>query len=124
MRVAPFLKRMALLFFVLALAGQLDAQPSTVEKEKLMVFFQDQQYQEAVDYLMPLYNQDSSNIEVLRFLGYANFMNDDPASAEKYYLKIFSIDSTNIAALQYLSTIYAKQKTEEALLLTRRLIFL
>jgi tetratricopeptide (TPR) repeat protein len=124
MRFERLFGRMAMLFLFFLLADRLGAQSASGEKEKLMAFFQDQQYEEAVNYLMTLYIHDSSNIETLAFLGYANFMNEDPDAAEKYYLKILDIDSTNISALQYLSRIYAKQKTAKALLLTGRLISL
>jgi tetratricopeptide (TPR) repeat protein len=100
----------------------INAQSITLDKNKVVDFFQNQQYEEAVNYLLPIINTDSNNIETLGYLGYASYMNDNITTAEKYFQKVFSIDSNNISAIQYLSIIYSKQKTQEALALTYRLI--
>jgi tetratricopeptide (TPR) repeat protein len=117
-------KIMASLLLIFAVASRVDAQVATADKEKVMQFFQDQRYEDAIGYLAPLYHYDSTNLQILTLLGYANFMNEDFSIAENYYLKVFGMDSTNIAALQYLSMINAKQNTNIALSYNARLILL
>jgi tetratricopeptide (TPR) repeat protein len=102
--------------------NKLKAQSVTLDKNKVMDFFQNQQFDEAVNYLSPIVINDSTNIQALSFLAYANYMNDNIKTAEKYYLKIFSIDSNNINALNYLSVIKSFSKPEEAQQYTLRLI--
>jgi len=101
-----------------------NAQPITLDKSKVMDFFQSQQFDEAISYLSPFEATDSSNLQLLSFLGYANYMNDDAKTAEKYYQRIFSIDSNNIAANQYLANLKSSQSPEEATSFLRRLICL
>jgi tetratricopeptide (TPR) repeat protein len=98
------------------------AQSITIEQTKVMNFFQNQQYDDAIIYLTPAINNDTNNIEILGYLGYAQYMNDNPGAAEKYFEKIYSLDSNNIRALQYLTIIYSRQRIREALHLSRQLI--
>jgi tetratricopeptide (TPR) repeat protein len=51
-------------------------------------------------------------------------MNDNIRTAEKYFQRILFLDSNNISAIQYLSSIYGRPRTPEALELTYRLIHL
>jgi tetratricopeptide (TPR) repeat protein len=98
------------------------AQSGTLEKNKVMDYFQNQQFDDAINYLLPLANDDSNNIDLLGYLGYDNFMNDEIGASEKYFQKIFAIDTNNIDAIQYLSNIYSRQKPRQALALAYRLI--
>jgi tetratricopeptide (TPR) repeat protein len=75
------------------------------DKEKITDFFQNQQYEDAIDYLKPFYLKDSGNIQTLNALGYAFYMNDNRELARIYYQKIFNTDSNNISANQYLANI-------------------
>jgi hypothetical protein len=75
------------------------------DKEKITDFFQNQQYEDAIDYLKPFYLKDSGNIQTLNSLGYAFYMNDNREEAKTYFQKIFDIDSNNISANQYLANI-------------------
>lgn len=98
------------------------AQSGSVDKNKLMDFFQNQQFDEAINYLIPAANIDSQNIQLLGYLGYANYMNDNTKAAEKYYQAIFNIDSNNISAIQYLAILNKNESPDQALQFTRRLI--
>jgi len=57
-----------------------------------MDFFQNQQLKKPISYLNCAGN-DSSNLEVFGFFGYANYMNDNIKVSEKYYQRVFDIDS-------------------------------
>ena len=57
-----------------------------------MIFFQNQQYDDAISYLTALESKDSTNLQLLGFLGYANHMNDNNS---------FSHDSNSQFALSY-----------------------
>jgi tetratricopeptide (TPR) repeat protein len=98
------------------------AQSASFDKNQVLQYFQDQEYEEAVTYMQPLFNADSSNIELLAFLGYANYMNDNMKAAEAYYQKIFRLDSNNITAIRYLATIASNGQPEEAKMYVARLI--
>jgi tetratricopeptide (TPR) repeat protein len=75
------------------------------DKEKISDFFQNQQYEDAIDYLKPFYLKDSVNLYTLNSLGYAFYMNDEKEKARIYFQKIFNTDSNNISANQYLANI-------------------
>jgi tetratricopeptide (TPR) repeat protein len=75
------------------------------DKEKINDFFQNQQYEDAIDYLKPFYLKDSVNLHILNSLGYAFYMNDEKEKARIYFQKIFNTDSNNISANQYLANI-------------------
>ena len=75
------------------------------DKEKITDLFQNQQYEDAIDYLKPFYSKDSGNLQILNSLGYALYMNDNRDEAKIYFHKIFDIDSNNISANQYLANI-------------------
>jgi tetratricopeptide (TPR) repeat protein len=75
------------------------------DKEKITDLFQNQQYEDAIDYLKPFYQRDSANVQTLNSLGYAFYMNDNREEAKIYFQKIFDIDSNNISANQYLANI-------------------
>jgi tetratricopeptide (TPR) repeat protein len=96
------------------------AQPS-LEANKVMGFFQNQQYDDAINYLTTLESSDSNNLQLLGYLAYANQMNNNNTVAEKYYKRMLNLDSNNISALQYISN-DDNTDVQEALLLTRRLI--
>lgn len=115
-----FYKVTILLFFIFSFCynGYAQASPET---NKVMGFFQNQQYDDAISYLTTLENSNSNNLQLLGYLAYANHMNDNNIVAEKYYKKMLNLDSNNISALQYISN-DDDTDVQEALLLTRRLI--
>jgi tetratricopeptide (TPR) repeat protein len=87
------------LFITLTSVGQ------APDKEKINDFFQNQQFEDAIDYLKPFYQKDSASLQILNSLGYAYYMNDNKDEAKIYFQKIFEIDSNNISANQYLINI-------------------
>jgi len=79
--------------------------PWAPDRNIVMDYFQNQQFAEALDYLQPAFTADSNNINVLAWLGYASYMNDDKPASERYNLRIVQLDSSNISALSYLVTL-------------------
>jgi tetratricopeptide (TPR) repeat protein len=73
-----------------------------VDKEKIMDFFQDQQFDEAVNYLSPVLKADSSNVPVLSYAGYAYYMQDNEQAAVACYRRMLAVDSNSITGLHYL----------------------
>ena len=67
--------------------------PWTPDRNIVMDFFQDQQFAEAIDYLQPAFTADSNNINILSWLGYASYMNEDKPASERYNTRIFQLDS-------------------------------
>jgi tetratricopeptide (TPR) repeat protein len=84
------------------------------DKEKISDLLQNQQFEDAIDYLKPFYQKDSDNLQILNSLGYAFFMNDNKEEARIYFQKIFDIDSNNISANQYLTNIEISNRDFDA----------
>ncbi|MEO6358371.1 MAG: tetratricopeptide repeat protein, partial [Ferruginibacter sp.] len=119
------MKKIAHCIFILSLFPlAVLAQTTTVDKNKVMDFFQNQQFEEAVNYLTPAVAADTKNIQLLGYLGYAYYMNDNTKEAENVYRQIVLTDPDNIAALQYLALLNKNDSPNEALQYTRRLILL
>ena len=78
------MKKLSFIFLVsFLLIYSTNAQPITLDKNKVMDFFQNQQFDEAINYLSPFAVNDSSNLQLLSFPGYANYMNDDARKLAK-----------------------------------------
>lgn len=101
-----------------------DAQSAATDKNKLLDFFQNQQFDEAVNYLTPAAAVDSQNIQLLGYLAYAHYMNDNTKRAADYFRKIITINADTISALQYLAILNKNDNPDQALHYTRRLIYL
>lgn len=99
-------------------------QSTEINKEKLNDLFQNQQFDEAIDYLMPAFSKDSNNIITLGYLAYANYMDDNPEIAGTLYQRLVAIDSNNISAIRYLVLINADKHPETAKFYARRLTML
>lgn len=95
-----------------------------IDRIKLMDLFQNQDFDGAISYLEPFIVNDSSNIQVLSFLGYAHYMKDDFTGADKYYQSVLRLDSNNVGAMQYLVALHRKDYGDYAQSLTRKLILL
>jgi len=112
-----------LLFIIVIVSFVLPLNGQSVDREKITEYFQNQQFEEAIDYLQPEYLKDSNNLQVLSYLGYAYYMNDVRRKAEPCFRKILSVDSNNIPANQWLANIYiGKNQFPEAVSYIRRLI--
>ena len=98
-------------------------QSTDIDKGKVMSYFQDQAFEDALRYLTPALASDSNNIALLGYTGYAYYMNDNKKAAEDCYRHIFRLDSNNIAALSYLVRLTIDDR-DTAMNFTRRLLVL
>lgn len=98
------------------------AQSSAVDKNKVQEYFQEQQFDEAIQYLQPIVTADSANQAALRYLGYAYYMNENVRDAKTCYERLFANDSLSITANHYLATIYYNRDPDLALEFFTRLI--
>jgi tetratricopeptide (TPR) repeat protein len=98
------------------------AQSFRIDKNIVMDHFQNMQYEDAISYLHAAEKLDSLNLQILGYLGYAYHMNDDLATASRYYQKMLDIDSNNISANQYFLHIYSNTEPVTARLYAYRLI--
>lgn len=114
------MKSIANLLVLALLASNIFAQ--TYDPNKVTAFFQDQQYDEAIAYLKPIAQADSSNIPVLAYLAYAYNVSENSIAAARYYERILAVDSTNVSANQNLANLYLQRRETDAELLTERLI--
>jgi tetratricopeptide (TPR) repeat protein len=94
------------------------------DRNKLMDYFQDQHFDEAVAYLLPIVSSDPSNIHLLGYLGYAYYMQDLAGAARTCYDRIVSLDPVNLTALYYLAILYRNVDTDTALGFATRLLAL
>ena len=86
-----------------------------VDKEKIMDLFQDQQYDEAVNYLSPVLKADSDNVPVLNYTGYAYYMQDNEQAAIACYHRMLAVDSNSVTGLHYLVLLLQGKDDAEAL---------
>lgn len=117
------MKKLSLLFIVLLFQiGKAGAQLPRIDKNIVMDFFQNMQYEDAISYLLAAEKMDSLSLQILGYLGYAYHLNDDLSNASRYYQKMLNIDSNNISANQYFSNLYSNTDPDTARIYTRRLI--
>ncbi len=93
-----------------------------VDKDKVMDFFQDQQFDEAINYLSPVLQADSDNTPVLTYAGYAYYMQDNEPAAVDCYRRMLLVDSNSITGLHYLVLLLENQESREALDYSLRLV--
>lgn len=93
-----------------------------VDKDKVMDLFQDQQFDEAINYLSPVLKADSDNMPVLTYAGYAYYMEDNQAAATACYRRLIGVDSNSITGLHYLVLLLQNSLTNEALSYASRLL--
>lgn len=85
------------------------------DKSRVMDYFQNQQFDEAISYLATAIDEDSANAGVLGYLGYAYYMTDRGTAAERCYKRILGLDSGSVSALYYLETIVGRDDPDQAL---------
>lgn len=116
------MKKISFLLFVLL--SQIDRVNAQAQPDRniVMEFFQNMQYEDAITYLLAAQKTDSLNLQTLGYLGYAYYMDDDMANANIYYQKMLDVDSNNVSANQYFSNFYNNSDPDKARIYTRRLI--
>ena len=95
-----------------------------VDKDKVMDLFEDQQFDEAINYLSPVLKADSDNLPVLTYAGYAYYMEDNEAAAVACYRRMLGVDSSSVTGLHYLVLLLQNNETREALGYASRLLAL
>lgn len=95
-----------------------------VDKDKVMDLFEDQQFDEAINYLSPVLKADSDNMPVLTYAGYAYYMEDNEAAAVACYRRMLGVDSNSVTGLHYLVLLLQNSETAEALGYASRLLAL
>lgn len=93
-----------------------------VDKEKVMDFFQDQQYDDALGYLSPVLQADSDNLPVLNYAGYAYYMNDNEPAAIACFRRMLHVDSNSITGLHYLVLLQQNDDVADALQYAMQLV--
>jgi len=117
------MRKLLFLFIVITFKiTNICAQPPRVDKNIVMDFFQNMQYEDAISYLLAAEKMDSLDLQMLGYLGYAYHMNDDLINASKYYQKMLDVDSNNFSANQYFANIYSNTDPETARIYVYRLI--
>ena len=101
----------------------LTAQPVT-DKNKIMDYLQNQQFEEAISYLSPALASDSDNSTLLGYIGYVYYMNDKEEDAARIYQHLLRLDSSNTTALHYLVLLTNADDPDQAIQYTARLLSL
>jgi tetratricopeptide (TPR) repeat protein len=114
---------MIFIFNALPQSAAIEPQSAGFDKGKVMNYFQDQAFDDALHYLTPALASDSNNVSLLGYTGYAFYMNDNKKAAEDCYRHIFRLDSNNINALSYLVRLTIDDR-DTAMNFTRRLLVL
>lgn len=91
--------------YVLAGSPKANAQEAPYDEIKVFRLLQNQDYQGATDYLMPFYQRDSTNQEVLAQLAYSHRLANNLTEAERFYRQSFRVDSTNVGVLSNLGNL-------------------
>lgn len=98
-----------LLFLIhLGLSNTYAQQAPEIDQAVVMSYFQDQQYEPAIQYLQSRIQPD--NIKQLALLGYAYYQAGKWPETIQTYQQILHLDSTYIPAYQYLGGIYMQQE--------------
>ncbi|MDQ0781219.1 CDC27 family protein [Chryseobacterium sp. W4I1] len=71
----------------------------TIDKEKLLEYYETQRYAEAAQYLQSIYPEDTKDVKVLSQMAYCNMMSGKLPEAEKNYLKVNAVEPNNLPVL-------------------------
>ena len=88
------------------------AQTATLDKEKLLEYYQSQRYAEAAQYLKTVYPPDLKDLKALGQLAYCLMMAGQLPEAESIYLKIDALQPNTLPILFSLANINAKRGNE------------
>lgn len=93
-------------FFLLFTFYSVHAQSSgNYDKEKLLEYYQSQQYADAANYLQSFYPEDTQDVKVLNQIAYCFMMAGKLPEAEKNYLKIINQQPNSLPVLFSLANI-------------------
>ncbi len=103
------MKRKLFLILLLMTSASYFAFAQQLDKEKLLEFYQNQQYSEAAAYLTSVYPTTMQDVKVLTQISYCYMMAGNLVAAEKTYLQINSLTPNQLPILFNLSNINAKR---------------
>lgn len=113
------MKKLLLLIFACTLYQLGQAQTTdSLDREKLLQYYEAQQYAEAAQYLQN-FNNDSTDIKKIKQIAYANLMAGKLTEAKAHYLQVLKIDSNDFNAYKQLAKLEndAKDPSKKAYLL-------
>lgn len=103
------MRNQLLLLFVLLFGKSLSAQTISIDKEKLLEYYQSQRYAEAAQYLQSIYPSDTQDAKALTQMAYCNMMSGRLPDAEKNYLQLNAIQPNTIPVLFSLTNINTRR---------------
>lgn len=99
------MKKLLLPLFILISTYAVNGQTATVDKEKLLDYFQTQRYLDAAQYMQSIYTENTKDPKEISQLAYAYLMAGKLTEAEKNYLKLYEAKPEDISSLFSLSNI-------------------
>lgn len=97
------------LFLSALLFGKLVYGQDTIDKDKLLMYYQSQQYAEAAAYLKSVYPPDTKDVKALGQMAYCWMMAKRFPEAESAYLKINELQPNTVPVLFSLATINVRR---------------
>jgi len=85
------------------------AQTATLDKEKLLEYYQTQRYADAAQYLQTIYPADTKDVKALGQMAYCYMMAGKLIDAERNYSKIDSLQPNTLSVLFSLANINSKR---------------
>jgi tetratricopeptide (TPR) repeat protein len=108
------MKRLLLILTILCTYQYSNAQSKrAIDNDKLLEYYQSQQYVEAANYLQNFYNEDTQNPKEIKQLAYAYVMTGKLPEAEKNYLKLYEQQPKNLSILFSLANINSRRGNDE-----------
>jgi tetratricopeptide (TPR) repeat protein len=99
------------LFFTLHLSAQ-----TGYDRNKLIAFYQDQEYGRAIEYLLPFDATAPDRVQFYNDLGYSYFMNEQPDEALRAFMTVYQLQPSNTLANLYAAQIWAGRKEADSTL--------
>jgi tetratricopeptide (TPR) repeat protein len=103
------MKKLFFIFFLALLHLVTYAQSVTLDKEKLLEYYQTQRYADAAQYLQSIYPADTKDVKALSQMAYCNMMAGKLPEAEKSYLTINEIQPNTLPVLFSLANINTRR---------------
>lgn len=101
------LKTILCLLLLCSMADRLAAQ-SAVDRNRVMEYLQNLQYDEAIAYLQPIV--DTNDVQQVSLLAYTYYQASRTSDAVNRYQRVLQLDSNHVTAHQYLATSYMQQE--------------
>ncbi|ACU63717.1 tetratricopeptide repeat protein [Chitinophaga pinensis] len=102
-----YLQSILCLLFLCTMTDRLAAQ-STIDRNRVMEYLQNLQYDEAIAYLQP--GIDSNNLQHVSLLAYTYYQAGRLSDAINQYQRVLQLDSNHITAHQYIASMHMQQE--------------